>query len=239
MNSKYNVHLVIVCLLSFGLANFVWISAAIAGEFTDEFDSKQLNEDFWEMKPEGKASYEIAGGKLTMTSPGVNDGILMYWKKPIGDEDFSVEIKAEINPSTEGAAVINFIKEMLPPMLNTTINPKWLSVLWCGTAVGNAWVINDDNWKRTAVKGPEFEGIWKAEIKGGKIHWYFDGKEVIVVDKVAKERYACFGPDTYTSHYSGEMTIDWIKLSGPTVPSAAVEFAGKLSVLWGELKSKP
>ena len=56
------------------------------------------------------------------------------------------------------------------------------------------------------------------------------------MDKIPEERFVCFGPDTYTSHYSGAMTVDWIEVSGASVKAAAVDAAGKLPVMWGELK---
>jgi len=225
-------------LLSFGLASFGWISAAIAGTYREEFDSAKLDANYWEMKAEGSASYEIKDGQLTMTSPGVPDGILLYWKGgDISEEDFSIEIKAAVAANTNNAGVISFIRNDLPPTLNTTINAEWKTMFWCGTNTPG-WYINDDDHTHTNVEGPEFEGIWKAEIKGDKIYCYFNGEEVITVDKIPEERYLCIGPDTYTSHYSGEMTIDWIELSGPTVQDAAVEPAGKLPAVWGELKNK-
>lgn len=236
MNSKRNAHLVITCLLSFSLASFCWIPAITAATYREEFDSPTLDENLWEIMAEGNASYEIEDGQLTMTSPGVEDGILLYWRGgDISEEDFSIEIKATVAANTNNAGVIAFIRQDLPPTLNTTINAEWKTMFWCGTNTPG-WYINDDDWVHTNATGPEFEGIWKAEIKGDKIHCYFDGDEVVTIDKIPEERYLCFGPDTYTSHYSGEMTIDWIELSGSTVPAAAVEPAGKLPVMWSQLR---
>ena len=236
MSSKPNVALVIVCSLSFFLASFGWIPAAIAATYREEFDSDKLDENYWEIKAEGNASYEIKDGQLTMTSPGEADGILLYWRGgDISEEDFSIEIKATVAPNTNNAGVISFIRKDLPPTLNTTINAEWKTMFWCGTNTPG-WYINDDDWIHTAATGPEFEGVWKAEIKGDKIHCYFNDEEVVTVDKIPEQRYLCIGPDTYTSHYSGEMTIDWIELSGATV--VAVQPAGKLPAAWGKLKSE-
>jgi len=234
MGPERNVFLAIACLLSFALVSVVWVSAAAAGDFIEEFDSGTLNEGFWDMKAEAGASYEIANGQLTMSSPGVEDGILMYWNAPISDEDITVEIKASVTTDTNNAGVLTFIKSDTPPTANTVINGEFAAMVWCG-ANTPGWYINNDDWKNSGVNGPEFEGIWKAEISGNQIHFSFNGAEVVVVDKVQSERYLCFGPDTYTSHYSGEMTIDWIKISGPTI--AAVQPEGKMPVMWGKLKS--
>jgi len=55
-------------------------------------------------------------------------------------------------------------------------------------------------------------------------------EEVGVIDKIPEERFVCFGPDTYTSHYSGSMTVDYIELSGPTVKDAAVDASGNAAL---------
>lgn len=231
MGSRLNSSLIIACFLSLGL-----VFAAAAGDFVEEFDGGVLNAMAWEMKTEAGASYTIANGQLTITSPGVEDGALLYWNVPIGDEDITIEIKASISADTDNGAVLTFIKSYIPPSANTIMNGEFLAMVWCGKNTPG-WYINNDNWKRADGTGTEFEGIWKAEIMGNQIRFSFNGAEVVVVDKVAAERYLCFGPDAYTSHYSGEMTIDWIKVSGPTI--AAVQPVGKLPVMWGEIKSRP
>jgi len=231
MGSRRDSSLVIACFLSLGL-----VFAAAAGDFVEEFSSGTLNPMAWEMMAEAGASYTIANGQLTITSPGVADAALLYWNAPIGDEDITVEIKASVDANTDNAAVLTFIKSYIAPTANTVMNGEFLTMVWCGKNTPG-WYINNDDWKRADATGPEFEGIWKAEIMGNQIRYSFNGAQVVTVDKVAAERYLCFGPDTYTSHYSGEMAIDWIKVSGPTV--AAVQPAGKLPVMWGDLKSRP
>ncbi len=236
MSYKCCVYLAVICLLSVAITSPCWISQAIAAEYLEEFDTNNLDANLWEMKAEGDASYEIVDGQLIMTSPEDPDGILLYWRgSDIVEEDFTVEISATVAPNTENAGVIAFIKEDLPPTLNTTINSAWKLMFWCG-ANTSGWYINDDTWSRTGAEGPEFEGVWKAEIIGGEISCYYNDEEVVVVDKIQEDRFVCFGPDTYTSHYSGEMTIDWIRLSGPSVPATAVEPSEKLSTMWGAVK---
>jgi hypothetical protein len=215
----------------------VSVSTAKAADYVEEFEDTKLDPTRWEMKVEGNASFEIRDGDLIMTSPGVADGILLYWiGSEIDKEDFTVEIKATVAPDTNNAAIIAFIRTVLPPTLNTTINAEWKNMFWCGTNTPG-WYINNDDWKRAGAQGPEFEGVWKAEIKGDNIICYFNDEEVVTVDKIQDDRYLCFGPDTYTSHYSGAMTIDWIKLSGSSVKSAPVEAAGKFSTSWGRIKN--
>jgi len=232
MGSRLNSSLIIACFLSLGL-----VFAAAAGDFVEEFDGGELNALAWDMKAEAGASYTIANGQLTISSPAEADAALLYWNAPIGDEDITVEIKASVSANTDNAGVITFIKSYIAPTANTVMNGEFAAMVWCGLVNGSGWYINNDDWKRADGTGPELEGIWKAEIIGNQIRFSFNGAEVVVVDKVEAERYLCFGPDTYTSHYSGEMTIDWIKVSGPTI--AAVQPAGKLPVMWGDLKDRP
>ena len=161
-----------------------------------------MDPNLWEVMAEGDATYTIEDGLLIMDSPGVGDGLLIYWRgSDISDEDFSFEISATVDAATNNAALIAFIRQDLPPTLNTTINAEWKTMFWCG-ANTPGWYINDDDWVNTGVKDPAFEGVWKADIKGDKIVCYFDGDEVVTVDKIPEERDVCFVPDTYTSHYS-------------------------------------
>jgi hypothetical protein len=230
MGSRRNLSLVIACFFSLGL-----VITAAEGDVVEEFDSGTLNPLAWEMMAEAGASYTIANGQLTISSPAVADAALLYWNAPIGDEDITVEIKASVDANTDNGGVLTFIKSYIAPTANTVMNGEFAAMVWCGKNTPG-WYINNDSWKRATATGPEFDGIWKAEIIGNEIHFSFNGAEVDVVEKVQAERYLCFGPDTYTSHYAGAMTIDWIKVSGPTV--AAVQPAGKLPVMWGDLKSK-
>lgn len=230
MGSRKNLSLVFACFMS-----LVLVFTAAAGDFVEEFNSGTLNPMAWEMMAEAGASYSIANGQLTISSPAVADAALLYWNAPIGDEDITVEIKASVDANTENAGVLTFIKSYIAPTANTVMNGEFAAMVWCGKNTPG-WYINNDDWKRAGATGPELEGIWKAEIMGNQIRFSFNGAEVVTIDKVQPERYLCFGPDTYTSHYAGAMTIDWIKVSGPTV--AAVQSAGKLSAVWGGLKTR-
>ena len=231
------MHLFICCLLIMCLASLGWNSVSMAGTYREEFDGNKLDTTLWEAMLAGDASYQIADGEITMDSPGVGDGLLIYWRGgDITNENFSFEISAVVDPGSDNAALIAFIRDDLPPTLNTDINAQWKNMFWCG-ANTPGWYINNDDWQNTGVTGPEFEGVWKAEIVGDKIIHYFNDEEVGSVDKIPEERYVCFGPDTYTSHYSGSMIVDYIELSGPTVKDAAVDASGKLATAWGTIKT--
>ena len=122
-NTKYNALWIITFLLCYGIASVGWISTATAGIYREEFKGNDLDKKLWEVKAAGNASYVVKDGNLIMTSPDVTDGILIYWRGgDISDEDFSFEIKAAVDPNTDNAALIAFIRKDLPPTLNTTIN---------------------------------------------------------------------------------------------------------------------
>lgn len=53
------------------------VRSSIAVETIDEFDLPKLNEDPWDMKVVGKASYEIKDGILTMSSPDKDEKELL------------------------------------------------------------------------------------------------------------------------------------------------------------------
>jgi hypothetical protein len=44
-------------------------------------------------------------------------------------------------------------------------------------------------------------------------------------------------PDPYTSHYTGSVLIDFIKISGPGAEELAVEPEGKLATAWARIKA--
>ena len=190
---RHNSLLGIAFLLCLVLTGYVWICAGVSGVYREEFDG-DLSEDYWDVKAEGNASYEIANGQIDMTSPDVSDALLIYWiGGDITAEDFSVEIEASIGPTADGAGPIAFIKKILSPTVNTIMNVEWKTCFWVGKVANGGWYINDDSWKRTTATGPEREGIWKAEIIGDTIRAYFNGEEVVTYDKVQEDRYYCFG----------------------------------------------
>ena len=238
MKAKRNITQTIVCLTIFSFIIVIWNSYVIAGTYREEFNGNKLDENIWEMKTAGQASYKVENGQLTMTSPADADGILLYWRGgDVSNGDFSVEVKVKVAQNTNNAAIIASIKKDISPTLNTAINPEWKTVFWCGSNTPG-WYINNDSWKNSGIKGPELEGVWKIALTGDTFRCYFNGSEVVVFDKVQEPRFLCFGPDVYTSHYAGEMTVDWIELSGPMITNiTSVTAERKLSNLWGNIKN--
>jgi len=223
---------------------FLCISATIAnlsfsGEVFDDFNKPTLNNELWVVKTAGKGKFEIKGGKLSLLSPKVPDGVMLYWNDKIAENEFIAEAKADTSGIKDGGIVLGFIDEMLTPTVNTTINSHWLAHFVSRGVAG--WYINDDDYSHEGdtknKTGNETDAIWKIEIKNGKITFYVDNKKIVTTDKTKTgPRYLTMSPDTYTSHYSGDLVIDWIKLSSPAILS--VHPADKLSVTWGFIKNR-
>ncbi len=74
---------------------------------------------------------------------------------------------------------------------------------------------------------------YKIELDEDTLRFYFDGEEVAEIPKVAETRFFAVSPDPYADDYSGELVIEYIKVSAPWV---AVEAARKLATFWGSIK---
>lgn len=212
---------------------------SFAGEVFDDFNKSTLNDELWVVKTASKGKYEIRDGKLSLLSPGVSDGIMLYWNHNITEDEFIAEAKADTSGIKNGGIVLGFIDEILTPTVNTTVNAHWLAHFVSRGVAG--WYINDDNYSHEGdtkgKTGKETDAVWKIEIKNGKITFYVDNKKIVTTDKTKTgPRYLTMSPDTYTSHYSGDLVIDWIKLSSPAIMS--VRPADKLSVIWGVIKNR-
>ena len=94
------------------------------GQAIDEFDSPVLNEALWNMKSIGDASFDISNGVLTMSSPAVESGIMLYYPENVED----VDITFEVNLDTSGVVdniTVGFIADLMKPQINTDINNHW------------------------------------------------------------------------------------------------------------------
>ena len=87
----------------------------------------------------------------------------------------------------------------------------------------------DPGWNTVRIDSSESKG---------KITFFLNGEEVGEVDKNpdVESRYFYITCDPYTSHYSGEVAVEYVKFSGPGAPNLAVEPMDKLSTTWGRMK---
>ncbi|MFC1717487.1 hypothetical protein ACFL6S_27750 [Candidatus Poribacteria bacterium] len=219
---------------------------SLGAEAIDEFDLPKLNEELWEMMTVGNASSKIEDGILTMTSPGVDSGAMVYYPVDVENVDITFEVKLDTSGLVDNITV-GFIAELMEPQVNTDINNHWEANFFFVPA---NWYIKQDPVvigqkppNPAGMEGP-FDPGWNvvkidcSESKG-KITFFLNDEEVGEVDKNpdVKSRYFYVTCDPYTSHYSGEVAIEYIKMSGPGAPNLAVEPTGKLATTWAKMKS--
>jgi hypothetical protein len=219
------------------LGLFGYEVVSLAGVFIDEFDKPKLNEDVWVPKPGGKGDYKIKDGKLILSAPQVADGIMFYYKNEIKKEEMIIEAKIDVSGIANDGGV-GFTDEIIPAQLNTEVH-KHLHAQYVILTTG--WGVNADN--RTKGGGQRlFDGnyagaehVFTIELKGNKMIFSVDGKVGGEAPREADSRYYFVSPDQYTSHYTGTIAVDYIKLSGDTI-SAAVQYSGKIATTWGRIK---
>jgi len=226
----------------FLLLSLYIVGSAIAGEILDDFTSPTLNGKIWVVKKAGKANYEIKDSVLILTSPSVPDGILIYYKEDLDDQDVVIETKAKGEGLVDNGGTIGFFDAIVEPDVNTTMWTHYLTQFWVFD--GRFYIKADP--EIVGQKGPNppnlqgnYSGDWhlfKIVNKEKEVDFYVDDKFIGTVTKneKIKSRYFMVTPDHYTTHYSGTLLIDYIKLSGPSI--FPVEPMDKLSVRWGEIK---
>jgi hypothetical protein len=218
-------------LITFAFLIFVFNSNG--GEFIDEFSSTQLDNSVWEVKQVGDASYKINDGKLTLTSPKPTDGIIFYYKEEVNQPGFFFEARVDSSGIVDSGYVTT-TKTMTPPEVSNTYNALRLGQFRL-KSIG--WLVRDENIQEVS-NGNVLGGMHTYKIELGKdnLKFYFDGNEVADIPKVAETRFFSVSPDPYSTDYSGEVVIEYIKISAPWI--VAVEPAGKLPMLWGKIKNE-
>ena len=212
----------------------------------DEFSNPNLDPKLWEMKKVGKASYEIKDGVLTMSSPAVESGIMLYHPRNIVDMDITFEMKLNTAGLVDNITC-GSIAELMDPQLNDNMNNNLEASIFF---VPDKCYIKQDPVV-IGQKPPNPAGMEGAFDKGGwnvaqitfskskaKVTFVVNGKTIGEVDenRDVKQRYFFITSDPYTSHYTGEAKIEYIKISGPGALSLAVNETGKLATTWAEIK---
>ena len=236
-----------ILLPLFCLVNLIFLSNLASGDFVDDFDSPKLDKKVWDIKTAGKASYEIKGGTLKIESPAVDSGAMLYHPRNLQDVDITFEIKVNVAELGDNISM-GFIAALLEPQINTEINNNLESTFYF---VPDKWYIKQDpvvlgqKPPNPGIEGQYNKGDWNVvEIdfskSKGKITFYINGKEAGQVDRNqdVKERYFYLTPDPYTSHYTGGVEIDYIKISGPGAAGLTVEPEGKIASIWGQIKRR-
>lgn len=216
------------------LAVFLHTVAALAGVFIDEFDKPKLNEQFWVVKTAGKGDYEIKDGKLILSSPSVESGITFYYAEEIKKEDMIMETKLAVSGISNDGTV-GFMDDFIKPQINTDMHPHMHAMY---VILTTSWGVNADFRGGRLFDGNYAgdEHIFTIELKGNDIIFSVDGKVGGKAPREADSRFYVITPDFYTSHYTGTMVVDYIKLSGGKIP-AAIQPSGKIAAVWGSIKN--
>lgn len=234
-------------LFTSAMAVLVFSMAAVAFEFVEDFNAPALNEKVWDIKTAGKGEFKIEKGSLTLESPGVDSGVILYHPRNVQDVDITFEIKLEVSGLVDNIS-LGFIQALLDPQINTEINNNLATTFFFAP---DKWYIKQDPVVIGAKPpNPGIEGQYKKKdwnvVKldyshsKGKIALEINGKKAgqVDVNKQVKERYFYLTCDPYTSHYTGGVMIDFIKISGPGAEELAVESQGKLAVTWADIKAQ-
>jgi len=238
---QWNISSGLVRLL-FIVFPFMFLSPLMA-DVMDGFDSPKLNPELWEIKVAGKASYTIDNGILTMTSPNVEGSIILYFPQNIADLEINFEVK--MDTSTMGDHIVmGGIAKLMEPATNLEIGYNWLSLFLL--VPGSATLKQDPDKPGQAFPPTDSEvpyqagwRVFEIRFERDKTVFVIDGNEVGKVDKnkSLNERYFHISPDDFTTHYMGEVKIDYIKISGPgSVGLLAVDSLGKLATSWAKMK---
>ena len=186
---------------------------------------------------------------MKIESPATESGAILYHPRNLQNVDITFEIKMDPSGIKDGNISVGFMAALLEPQINTEINNNIESTFYFTL---DKWYIKQDPVvvgqkppNPPGMEGQYKKGDWNVvqidfSKSEGKITFYINGKEAGQVDrnKDVKERYFYLSPDPYTSHYAGELEVDYIKVSGPGTAGLAVEPAGKIASIWGQIKRR-
>jgi hypothetical protein len=128
--------------------------------------------------------------------------------------------------------------------VNTLVNTlKDATMFFVAGGGGTAQPRGEDGVREAdaRLKADEFH-IFKIEVTGNKYRMEVDGDEVHEGkrnDDQYTNRVFYITPDGFDSHYGkASYVIDWIRLSGPTIPerNIGVDASDKLPITWGRMK---
>jgi hypothetical protein len=235
------IQLLQVFLFLFGVVEILNMPLSSAGTFRDDFDSASLNTARWEITKAGKGKHFIEKGQLFLESPAVPDGIILYFKQEL-EGDVTVEYEMDpsnIDPGTLGAA--GFTDGIFEPEPSPDFWVHWLAHFNFGPTVSTPFVDDYPGKQGFPKAGEQFNfdagpHIWKIVVEGGKVTYFFDGKEMGDSDAVDTSRYFHAAPDNYTSHYFGTLALDYVEITGDKVKPSDVSSAAKLALTWGRVK---
>jgi hypothetical protein len=233
-----------ICLIQLFFCTFCFsfnTPLSLAGTVRDDFDSDKLNTDAWEVTKAGKGTYSIKDGQLLLESPGVPDGVILYCKQKI-EGDASIECKMDpTNVDSGTLGTVGFTDGIFDPEPSPDFWVHWLAHFNIGPTVSDLFVDNYPGKNQfpkagDAINFKSGSHVWRIEISGNTVKYFFDEKDVGKSDNSNVPRYFHISPDPYTSHYFGTVAIDYIEITGNNVKSLAVSPADKLATTWAIVK---
>jgi len=223
----------------------VFCAYSFAGELFDDFLTDEVDEDAWWVKTTGNATAEIKNGELILSSHDVPGSIYLLYKEAIPPgEPITVEIRMNLQANPNDGW-FGFLKDFPGDShVNTVINDLKDATMFFVSGGGGQVQPRGEGGARGGnvnIKVEEFH-IFKIEITDTKYRIEVDDKEVLDGsrdDGIYTNRAIYIAPDGFDSHYeNASFVVDWIRLSGPTIPQRliAVDALWKLPIVWGKVK---
>jgi hypothetical protein len=228
-------------------------SVSYSGTLYDEFLSGTL-EDVWEISKTDKANYEIKDGELILSTEATEGNIYLWYGEAIPPGE-PITIEARINPGTSdniGDGMVGFLnkKEDAGNLNNDGMNGIkkggtyfWVDVSLQEMRIRREIAGNSHNQVTHNGFGEDNYYVFKIELTADEVAMWLDDWEVQSGDRIDAnftERAFHVTPDGATDlHGPSTWTIDYIRLTGPTIPDAdysAVEPSGKAATTWGNIK---
>jgi hypothetical protein len=231
---------------------FMACAASYAGTLFDDFTSGKL-EDVWEISKTDEAKYEIKNGMLILTTEAIAGTIYLWYKDAIPPGE-PIAMEARINPGTGanvGDGMVGFLnkKEEAENLDNDTMN---------GIKTGATYFWVDVSMQEMRIRGEKAGGnnqvnhnnfgedeffVFKIEMTDDEYTMYLDDDEIQGgnrFDTNYTERVFHVTPDGATTHHGpSTWTIDYIRLTGPSIPEldySAVDPSEKATTTWGSIK---
>lgn len=226
-----------------------WMTAfcvsSFAGELFDDFVLDELDGDAWWVKTTGEAVAEVKNGELILSSFDVGDSIFLFYKEPIPPgEPITMEVRMNLKTNPDDGW-FGFLRDFPGDShVNTLINTLKDATMFFVYGGGGATQPRGEDALREAdvyIKADEFH-TFKIEVTDKEYRMEIDGDEVHEGkrnDAQYTNRVFYITPDGFDSHYGqASYVVDWIRLSGPTIPQRTIGVGGlgKLSTTWGRMK---
>ena len=231
---------------------FLVCAVGYAGTLYDEFISAKL-EDVWEITKTPEAKYEIKDGMLILSTEATAGNIYLWYKDAIPPGE-PITIEARINPGTAksvGDGMVGFLnkKEDAENLNNDAMNgiKKGGTYFWIDVAMQEMRIRGEKPGGNNQVNHNNFGEdnffVFKIEVTKDEFTMWLDDEEIQTgnrVDANFPESAFHITPDGANDMHGPTMwTIDYIRLTGPTIPDldlSAVDPSGKATTTWGSIK---